>query len=189
MGFHKSVPLLPSLTPRAKASSSWRFLSCLLALWVISSPPRPPLLSSASTPARLDSHRRSIFSEESRGGGGKRTDAACNSQTQEQQIHTSPPRIDSGTRLMTSRVKLTLHLVYIWWQWGARGVRRPGVVVGGLRAGVCLTQWPSFTRPERERETETQREGERKQGPRGWELWKPGRSRAVRTVSHSSAAL
>lgn len=64
IGFHRRVPLLPSLTPRAKASSSWRFLSCLFALLATSSPPGTPLFSSASMLARLGSHRLSISSEE-----------------------------------------------------------------------------------------------------------------------------
>lgn len=61
MGFHRSAPLLPSLTPRAKASSSWLFLSCLLALWVIKS---PPLFPSAPMLSCSGSHRLSISSEE-----------------------------------------------------------------------------------------------------------------------------
>lgn len=68
IGFHKSVPLLPSLTPRAKASSSCRFLSCLLALWVIRSPPKPPRFSSASMLDCSGSHRLSISSAERCGG-------------------------------------------------------------------------------------------------------------------------
>lgn len=58
--------------------------------------------------------------------------------------------------------------------------------MGGLRAGVCLAQWSSFTHPERgrERERERKREGgkgrerEIEQGPR----WAGARRLRVRAA-------
>lgn len=82
----------------------------------------------------------------------------------------TPLPFDPGGGL-TASAGLTLHLVWIQWQQRARQAGEPGLVVGGLRAGVCLRQWSSFTHPERERERENKVLNG--QGPVCWEWGQP----------------
>lgn len=177
MGFHKSVPLLPSLTPRAKASNSWCFLSCFLALWVRSSTPKPPLFPSASM---LDSQRLSRLSAGERRGDGVwvlrsrrcwqqpswEVDAPLHSSVTWESDGWEPARV--GVCICSETSGSSEHA-----ETGG-GAKR---VVGGLRAGVCLQQWSSFTHPERE-----ERQRDRSVMGSGWDVGSEVLSGRLRTA-------
>lgn len=61
----------------------------------------------------------------------------------------TPLPSDPGRWLMTASTGLTLHLVWIQRQQWTRRAGRTRLVEGGLKAEVCLTQWPPFKHQER----------------------------------------